>query len=78
MGEQKEPTGTNPPRQYPKMGGAPNWTSIFTERPDLDPPGYAEALIAMADRKIKLQEKAAELETQKTKNKKKLGRGEKA
>lgn len=77
MGEQKEPTGTNPPCQYPNMGGPPNWTSIFTERPDLDPPGYAEALIAMADRKIKLQEKAAELETQKTKKKKKLGRGEK-
>lgn len=78
MSEQKEHTGTDGPRQYPKMGGAPNWTSIFTERPDLDAPGYAEALIAMADRKIKLQERAAELEMQKTKKKKKLGRGQKA
>lgn len=70
-------TRTNPHRQYPKMGGAPNWTSIFTIRQDLEPPGYAEAFIAMIDRKNKLQEKIIEQETVKKKKKKKLGRGEK-
>lgn len=76
MSEQKEHTGTNPPRQYPKMGGPPNWTSIFTLRPDLDPPGYNEAFLAMIDKRAKMQEKAVEQETQKKKKKKKLGRGE--
>lgn len=35
----------------------PNWTSIFTLRPELDPPGYAETFIVMDElrpaRKVK-------------------------
>ena len=27
----------------------PDWTAIFTLRPDLDPPGYAETVIDMQD-----------------------------
>lgn len=27
----------------------PNWTSIFTLRPELDPPGYAETVIDMIE-----------------------------
>ena len=31
--------------KYPLWSPAPNWTSIFTLRDDLTPPGYAETLI---------------------------------
>lgn len=27
----------------------PNWTAIFTLRPELDPPGYAETVIDMVE-----------------------------
>ena len=27
----------------------PDWTAIFTLRPDLDPPGFAETVIDMQD-----------------------------
>lgn len=27
----------------------PDWTAIFTLRPDLDPPGYAETVIDMIE-----------------------------
>lgn len=27
----------------------PDWTAIFTLRPDLDPPGYAETVIDMVE-----------------------------
>ncbi|WP_438983922.1 hypothetical protein [Vulcanococcus sp.] len=27
----------------------PDWVAIFTLRPDLDPPGYAETVIDMAE-----------------------------
>lgn len=27
----------------------PDWTAIFTLRPDLDPPGYAETVIDMLE-----------------------------
>jgi hypothetical protein len=28
----------------------PDWTAIFTRRPDLKPPGYAETVINMIER----------------------------
>jgi hypothetical protein len=28
----------------------PDWTAIFTRRPDLEPPGYAELFIEMQER----------------------------
>jgi hypothetical protein len=59
------------------MGGAPNWVSIFTERPDLDPPGYNEAFLAMIDKKLLKEQQAREQEVEKKSKKKKLGRGEK-
>ena len=70
MSEPTDPTGTNPPRQYPKMGGAPNWVSIFTERPDLDPPGYNEAFIAMIEKKKLKEQLAVEQEVEKKSKKK--------
>ena len=31
----------------PDAAPVPDWTAIFTLRPDLDPPGYAETVIDM-------------------------------
>ena len=50
-------------------GSAPNWTSIFTLNPSLDPPGYAEAVIWMHEnyqtRKALKQESAKEAKRKK-------------
>lgn len=27
----------------PKKGSSPDWSDVFTRRPDLEPPGYREA-----------------------------------
>jgi hypothetical protein len=65
---------TNEPR---KISPAPNWVSIFTLHPELDPPGYVETFLEIqenpyirpgADKKEKAIEK---------KKKKRLGRNEK-
>jgi hypothetical protein len=48
-----------------RMSPPPNWTSIFTLRPDLDPPGYAETFIHTQENpyvkpsQVKKEEKAA-------------------
>jgi len=33
----------------PDAAPLPDWTAIFTLRPDLDPPGYAETVIDMIE-----------------------------
>jgi hypothetical protein len=60
-----------------KISPAPNWTSIFSVHPLLDPPGYAEVFI---DIKENPRIKPKEIEKEKTaakKKQKKLGRNEK-
>jgi hypothetical protein len=60
-----------------KISPAPNWTSIFTQYPELDPPGYAEVFIDIHDNP---RVKPKQIEQEKTaakKRKKKLGRNEK-
>jgi hypothetical protein len=37
--------------EEPRLIPPPNWTSIFTLHPELDPPGYAEMFIFMAERR---------------------------
>jgi len=60
----------------PKVSPAPNWTSIFSLRPDLDPPGYAEALIYVVDNpRIKPKEVKKE-EANKKRKKSKLSKNE--
>ena len=63
--------------EYPKISPAPNWTSIFTLRPELDPPGYAEIVIWLADNPYEERKRAAEEKRKPKKEKKKLGRGQK-
>jgi len=54
----------------------PNWTAIFTLRPELDPPGYAETVIHILDNP-RVNPKEEEKEKKKKKKKKtKLGRNE--
>lgn len=38
-------------KERPKISSAPSWTSIFTLRPDVDPPGFAEAFIQAREEK---------------------------
>lgn len=78
MNEPTDHSRTISPCQRPKISPAPNWVSIFTNRPDLDPPGYNEAFIDMQENKKKtLREIHTEQMIEKRK-KKKLGRGQKA
>jgi hypothetical protein len=68
----------NTSNNLPKVSPAPNWTSIFSLRPELDPPGYAEALIYVTENpRIKLSEIKKE-ETKKKRKKSGLGRNERA
>jgi hypothetical protein len=61
-----------------KISPAPDWTQIFTLRPDLDPPGFAEVFIDIHENPyIKPKEVDKEKAAAK-KKKKKLGRNEKA
>lgn len=55
----------------------PNWTAIFTLRPELEPPGYAETLIHIAENPYVKPKEAKKEEKKKGKSKKKLGRNEK-
>lgn len=65
-------------RELPKVSPAPNWDAIFTARPDLQPPGYKEAVgWVRQNPRIKAKDKKAE-DVAKKKKKKKLGRGQKA
>lgn len=77
MGEQKEHTGTDPHRQCLGGSPAPNWVSIFTLRPDLDPPGYNEVFLLMIEKKKIAEERAREEAVVKLQKKKKLGRNQK-
>ncbi len=64
--------------QYPRISPAPNWTSIFTLRDDLTPPGYAETVIYVLDNpRIKPKDLKKE-EAANKKKKSKLGRGQKS
>lgn len=64
----------NENKKYPKISPAPNWTEIFTMRPELDPPGYAETIIWMADNPYEERKKAREENEKPKKQPKKLGR----
>jgi hypothetical protein len=35
----------------PRKSAAPDWSAIFAERPDLEAPGYREALQAVRDKR---------------------------
>jgi hypothetical protein len=60
------------------MSSAPNWTTIFTVHPELDPPGYAETFLHCIENPyVKPKDKKAEKAAEK-KKKKGLGRGQKA
>jgi hypothetical protein len=64
--------------EYPKISPAPNWTSIFTRRPELEPPGYAEVFIDMIENP---RIKPSEIKQEKVKEKKRkrsLGREDKS
>jgi hypothetical protein len=63
--------------EYPKISSAPNWTSIFTLHPELDPPGYAETLIWLEDNPYQKRKKEEEEKRKPKKEKKKIGRGQK-
>lgn len=64
--------------EYPRISPAPNWTSIFTLRPDLEAPGYAETLIDIAEKPYVNPDVAKREKAEEKKKKKKLGRGQKA
>jgi hypothetical protein len=62
---------------YPKISPAPNWTSIFSVHPELDPPGFAQAFIETIENP---RIKPSEIKKEQTKEKKKkraLGRHDK-
>ena len=62
---------------YPKISPAPNWTSIFSVYPELDPPGFAEAFIdTIENPRIKPSETKKE-EAKEKKRKRALGRNDK-
>jgi hypothetical protein len=62
----------------PRISPAPNWTSIFTLRDDLTPPGYAETVLHILDNpRVKPKDLKKE-EAAKKKKKSKLGRNQKA
>ena len=64
--------------EYPKMSPAPNWTSIFSVREDLRPPGYDELFIRIKENPyVKPADKKAGAAAKKKKGKK-LGRNQKA
>jgi hypothetical protein len=65
-------------QERPKMSSAPNWTSIFTLHPELDPPGYAEVFISIKDNPYISPKQLKKDEAIAKKKKKKLGRGETA
>jgi hypothetical protein len=61
-----------------KITPAPDWTAIFTLRPELQPPGYVETLLHCIDNP-RIKPKQVEKEKiQAKKKKKKLGRGQSA
>lgn len=62
---------------YPKISSAPNWTSIFSVHPELDPPGFAEAFIETTENpRIKVSD-MKKAETKEKKKKRALGRYDK-
>lgn len=62
---------------YPKISPAPNWTSIFSVHPELDPPGFAQAFIETIENpRIKPSEVKKE-QTKEKKKKRALGRHDK-
>lgn len=64
--------------KYPKVSPAPNWTSIFTLRDDLTPPGYIETVIYLLENPRVKPKDIKKEEIAKKKKKEKLGRGQKA
>ena len=64
--------------EYPKMSPAPNWTEIFTLRPELDPPGYAETVIHILDNPYVKPKEAKKEEKRKNKKKTAVGRNDKS
>jgi hypothetical protein len=62
--------------EYPKISPAPNWTSIFSLREDLRPPGYDEIFLRIKENPyVRPKDKKAE-EAKEKKKGKKLGRGQ--
>jgi len=61
-----------------KISPAPNWTSIFTLHPELEPPGFAEVFIDIHENPYIKPKEADKQEAAAKKKKKKLGRNEKA
>jgi hypothetical protein len=59
-----------------KISPAPDWVSIFTTHPNLDPPGYAEVFIDMIENPKVNQKELKQEEVKKKKRKKSLGRGQ--
>ena len=62
---------------YPKISPAPNWTSIFSLRPDLDPPGFAEAFIETIENPRIKPSDTKKAEIKEKKKKRALGRNDK-
>lgn len=58
------------------MSPAPNWTSIFTLRPDLDAPGYAETFIEIQENPYVAPKQIKKDEAKKKKKTKKIGRNQ--
>ena len=63
--------------EFRKISPAPNWTSIFTLRPDLEPPGFAEVFVDMIENPRVKQKELKQEETRSKKKKRALGRNEK-
>lgn len=63
---------------HPRISPAPNWTSIFTLRDDLTPPGYAETVLYVLDNPRIKPKDLKEEEAANKKKKNKLGRNQKA
>lgn len=61
-----------------KITSAPNWTSIFTLRPDLEPPGFAEVFIDCIENPRIKPKQVEKDKIQAKKKKQKLGRGQTA
>ena len=64
-------------REYPRISPAPDWTAIFTLRPELDPPGYAETVIYILDNPYVKPKEAKREEKKKNKKKTAIGRSSK-
>lgn len=61
-----------------KISPAPNWVSIFTLHPELDPPGYVETFLEIQEHPYVKPGADKEEKAKEKKKKKKLGRNEKA